>query len=237
MSKSRPKIWLSYAWVDNEQGDFNYLVQELANVGVEAKYDRVSLIPGQILWDQIGRHITEGDIDGWGYLITPNSINNRKCRDELYYALQRALEVKGQEFPLIGVVHNVKFADVPPALSIRLCIDLASPNWKEQIKAGLQQRPPQVPKQEQSRYVWTIHNPYLKDPNLTAIEVRPRIGDSISSWRFYVPKSASLVSWGHGASGGKHIKGMSTSGLEGTIQIEGNDCRVVGAGDELRSQT
>jgi hypothetical protein len=63
-NNSERRIWITYAWVDNEEGDFRYLVQELKAVGVEAKYDRIEIIPGRDLWDQIGNQITESPIDG-----------------------------------------------------------------------------------------------------------------------------------------------------------------------------
>ncbi len=76
-------LWITYAWVDNEEGDFSYLVQELRTVGVEAIYDRVALIPGQRLWEQIGDKIMNSVLSGWAYLLTPNSVRNERCREEL----------------------------------------------------------------------------------------------------------------------------------------------------------
>ena len=67
------RLWITYAWVDNIEGDFDYLVQELEKVGVDARYDRVELIPGRQLWEQIAEGITVGQLDGWAYLVTPNS--------------------------------------------------------------------------------------------------------------------------------------------------------------------
>lgn len=46
-NNSEHRIWITYAWVDNEKGGFRYLVQELKAVGVEAKYDRIEIIPGR----------------------------------------------------------------------------------------------------------------------------------------------------------------------------------------------
>jgi len=40
--------------------------------------------------------------DGWAYLITANSINNKHCGEELGYALLRALDERG-----VGVIQFV----------------------------------------------------------------------------------------------------------------------------------
>ena len=46
-------IWITYAWADNDEGDFDYLVEQLEEAGVCATYDKISLVPGQRLWEQI----------------------------------------------------------------------------------------------------------------------------------------------------------------------------------------
>ena len=93
------KLWITYAWADNVEGDFDYLVQELERLGLDARYDRVVLIPGGRLWAQIGDRIAGGPFDGWAYLITANSVNNKHCGEELGYALLRALDERG-----VGVI-------------------------------------------------------------------------------------------------------------------------------------
>ena len=85
-----PQLWITYAWEDDTQGDLRYLVQELANVGVTAVYDKVALVPGQRLWDQIGEKISSGPFHGWAYLVTPKSLASQACKEELAYALDRA---------------------------------------------------------------------------------------------------------------------------------------------------
>jgi len=37
------RLWIAYAWADNVEGDFDYVVQELERVGLDARYDRVEL--------------------------------------------------------------------------------------------------------------------------------------------------------------------------------------------------
>jgi hypothetical protein len=203
MSKRKPRMWITYAWIDDKAGDFSYLAQQLEAAGVEAKYDRITLIPGRRrLWEQIADQILKGDIDGWGYLVTRESILSEPCREELAYALDRAMKAKGDGFPIIGLIHGVPFEDVPAALRVRLCVPLSSPNWLEEVKAGLENRPPRIPSQPRRKYVWTIHGPYLGDPALTAIEVRPRF-EELMRWRFVVPARVPVVQWGHGPAGGR----------------------------------
>jgi hypothetical protein len=194
---SNPKVWITYAWADDREGNFAYLVQQLAAVGVQAEYDKVAIIPGRDLWGQIGDSITKGSIDGWAYLITPDSLASEACREELAYALSRALSSRGRNFPLIGLLHDVGIQDVPPPLKVRLCVSLANPDWKEQIKAGLEGRAPEVSPASQSQYVWKIRQGYRGQSFLKAIEVRPRFGE-VMNWRFVVPKSVSVANWEHG---------------------------------------
>ena len=231
---SQPKVWITYAWADNAQGDFAYLVQELRSVGVEATYDRIAIVPGQRLWDQIAKRITQDPIDGWAYLITSNSLDSESCREELAYALDRALNTKGGGFPLIGLLHRVRIADVPPALKIRLCVILASPNWKEEVKSGLERRPPAEPNATQTQYVWQLHQGYEGVPTAIAVEVRPRFGE-IMYWRFVVPTSALITKWGYGPSGGGSLSSGGKDIVDGGTGIEINGVPVTffGAGEKL----
>ena len=67
---------------------------------MRAEYDRIQLVPGQRLWEQIGERVTKGPFDGWAYLLTPSSLQSEPCREELAYATYRALTDKGAAFPL-----------------------------------------------------------------------------------------------------------------------------------------
>lgn len=86
-------LWITYAWQDNDEGDFDYLVAELADVGVTATYDKIALIPGRRLWTQIANRITTDALSGWAYLVTSASLDSPACQEELAYALDRALRV------------------------------------------------------------------------------------------------------------------------------------------------
>jgi hypothetical protein len=222
------KLWITYAWKDNEEGDFNYLVGALRKVGVEADYDRVALVPGRRLWAQIGDRITKGDLAGWAYLMTPNSIAREGCLEELACALDRALAARDGGFPLIGLLHGIHVADVPPALKIRLCVSLASPTWQEEVKAGLERRPPKLPPADASEYVIKIHSNYLGRLGITAIELRPRLGER-RYWRLAFPQgSSNLIEWGTAsANAASAIGGMKMSMFEGTAELDGVPYRVV----------
>ncbi|MCH7578037.1 MAG: toll/interleukin-1 receptor domain-containing protein, partial [Chloroflexi bacterium] len=89
-------LWITYAWKDDEGGDFSWLVQELEALGITVIYDKRALIPGRRLWGQIGRKITRSPLSGCAFLLTPNSLNREGCKEELEYAVSRALKAKGE---------------------------------------------------------------------------------------------------------------------------------------------
>jgi hypothetical protein len=145
-------LWVTYAWKDNEEGNFDYLIQELNAFGINTLYDKIAIVPGQRLWTQIAEHISAPDTEGWAYLITPNSLASQPCLEELAYAINRTLESKNGQFPLIGlVIPGVAFNDVPLSLKVRLCVSLSNLNWKNQIKAALELRPPTLINKPQTR--------------------------------------------------------------------------------------
>ncbi|MBI2887838.1 MAG: toll/interleukin-1 receptor domain-containing protein [Chloroflexi bacterium] len=227
-----PRIWITYAWVDDDVGDFSYLVQRLATVEVEATYDRRALIPGRRLWQQIAEHILSGKIDGWGYLLTANSLSSEACKEELGFALLRALDAKGEQFPLIGLLHGVRIGDVPPSLRIRLCVNLADANWPELVKAGLEGRQPNVPVERQDEFEVSLHTNYGGISSASAVEVRPRFRE-VMYWRFAVPKGYVVQQWGHGPSGGGAISRTKTMSIDGEGAINGGSIKWFGAGDRL----
>jgi hypothetical protein len=228
-------LWITYAWADDDEGDFSYLVQELEKSAVTARYDKIALVPGRHLWDQIATEITGGELDGWAYLITPASLESEACREELAYALDRALRSRGNAFPLIGLVHRVRFEDVPPALRVRLAVSLANPNWREEVRAGLEGRSPESPKAPVLPYIVDIHDRYGGDSTLVTVEIRPRF-EELMYWRVVVPRSAEVVNWGHGPAGGGPISGVSTMRVEGGEGTIGStSIKWFGAGDRISS--
>jgi hypothetical protein len=231
-------LWLTYAWADNDEGDFDYLVQMLQEAGIVTLYDKVSLVPGRRLWAQIADRIYSAPLAGWAYLVTPDSLASPACQEELSYALQRAIEAKGEEFPLIGLLHNVSIRDVPPALRVRLCVSLANPDWLEELRSAVSGVPPHrtIPRREP--LIVKIHENYPAQEGVRAIEVRPRFGE-LAYWRMAFPSAGPQpVKWGAGPANGGGIGGSKFDALEyEDPDIGGVPMRFVGAGNTLTSST
>lgn len=229
-------IWITYAWADNDEGDFDYLVKQLEEGGLRATYDKIALVPGQRLWEQIGSQITSGDLGGWAYLLTPESVNSQACREELAYALDRALRAR-EGFPLIGLLHGVPIDEVPPALRVRLCVDLASPNWLEEVRAGLEMRAPQHPRSETGDLRVALHTPYLGESRLYAVEFRPRFGE-LRYWRIAYPSDGPDAAYrGTGPAGGGGVGGTMSEFVEGNVELEGRQMSFFGSGNPISPGT
>jgi hypothetical protein len=231
-------LWITYAWADNEEGDFDFLVTELGNAGVAAKYDKIALVPGRRLWEQIGAAISFDPLSGWAYLVTPNSLASQACREELSYALQRALEARDDEFPLIGLLQGVSIRDVPIALRVRLCVNLANPDWIEEVRAGVAGVAPRRPPSSPGELVVKVHANYLGQSGLTAIEIRPRFGE-LRYWRWAFPKAGPQPKrWGTGPAGGRGIGSVETETFTGEFDSIGDTpMSFVGAGSPISAAT
>lgn len=165
------KLWLTYAWKDNEDKDIDFVVQELDEAGLHVRFDRRNLIPGQRLWAQIGNAIMDpANCDAWGILLTANSLRSQACIEELSYALNRALSTKGGAFPIFALLHGVAAETLPPALKIRLCIPLGNNDWKTQTVAAVEGLAPGLPISGLDEWVLKPH--VVSDGY--ALEIRPR---------------------------------------------------------------
>lgn len=237
-SELNEPLWITYAWADNTEGDFDFLVQELAKEGIPAKYDKIALVPGRRLWAQIAGRISSDPLSGWAYLITPDSLASAACQEELAYALQRVLETKGEEFPLIGLLHDVSIHDVPLALRIRLCVNLANPDWLAEIRAGISGVAPRRSPPAQDSFVLKIHHSYLGQSEQVAIEIRPRFGE-LRYWRFAFPSAGPQpIAWGTGPANGGGIGATKRETIEGEFaNIDGSPMKFVGAGDPITAAT
>ena len=132
------KLWISYAWSDNTENEFDFLVQELEGQGLDVSYDRAELLAGRRLWAQIEKKIADPSLDAWGLFVTENSLRSEPCQEELAYALDRALRQRGSEFPLIGIFPNpIPRELIPSAIAIRKYVSLSDPNWRREIVAGV----------------------------------------------------------------------------------------------------
>ena len=174
----RPLAWFTYAWKDNagiNQGDVDYIIQEIEQAGVELRYDRRSLVVGRRLWEQIEDNITDpSKCDAWIYLATPASLSSQRCREELSYALHRTLQARDAAFPLIGLVHG-PIPDLPGAISTRLWVSTDSSDWAAAVARGVRgeasgHKPGEVPP-----YAFCL-DPWLTDEGVYVFDVHPRTG-------------------------------------------------------------
>jgi len=167
-------IWITYAWDDNKDGDVDFAAQELVRAGLDVKLDRWNLSAGKRLWEQIEHFIQDSSLsDGWLLYATQASLGNEKCKEEFAYALDRALEKRGGDYPIIALFPaSVDNEFIPAGIKTRLFVSLTDPDWKERIIAAIERRPPTITKPQVEPYALTVHQ--LGEQY--AIEVRPRAG-------------------------------------------------------------
>jgi hypothetical protein len=226
-----PRIWISYPWINKEERDFAYLVTQLKNANIDAKYDSLQLLPNAHLWERTVHRLTSVGFDGWMYILTHQCFTRRTCTEELTAAIDQTLQHMGPEFPMIGLLHDISSQQVPPMLRVRPCISLSDPNWRQQISDILSRGSVQTNKaalREETCFIWTIHPNYGGNPSLTAVEVRSR-KESIQYWRFAIPKSARATSWGQGASCGREISPLRFGEASGSARYGSHDVTWFGA--------
>jgi len=167
-------VWITYAWEDNKNRDVDFAAQELSGAGLDVKSDRWNLDVGKRLWEQIEHFIQDDSLsDGWLLYATQSSLGNEKCKEEFAYALDRALDKRGGEFPIIALFPaSVENALIPAGIKARLFVSLTDPDWKERIVAAIERRSPTITKPQVDPYALTVHQ--LGEQY--AIEVRPRAG-------------------------------------------------------------
>lgn len=168
------KLWVSYAWADDEGGDVEWVCQQIENTGIWVRRDRWDIRAGRRLWQQIAKFITDpAECDAWAFYATQTSINSEPCLEELEYALNRALKERGGSFPLITIARSRGDISLfPPAVSSRLCVVLEDREWLERIKAEVEQRSPSIRRNELTPFVMKTY----RAANGFYIEVRPRAG-------------------------------------------------------------
>jgi hypothetical protein len=174
MSSSRKKLWLSYSWKDNVDKDVDFIAKEIEKRGISVKLDRYVLIAGQRLWPQIESHIQNpAETDAWALFMTQNSLASEPVREEIAYALDRALKSRGGTFPLIGInPGDVDSASVPALISIRLYVSLTDDDWLDRIVSGVHGV---VPTLATSEIIPIVVKEYPQGSQ-TVIEARPRAG-------------------------------------------------------------
>lgn len=135
-------LWLSYAWVDNEESDVDFVVQKLQSHGIEVRLDRTRIVAGQRLWPQIDKNILSSDLDGFAIFATKQSLESEPCQEEIVYALDRVLRSKGSNFPLIGIFPSPMERElIPSAIATRLFVSLKDETWALQITNALSGQP------------------------------------------------------------------------------------------------
>jgi hypothetical protein len=169
-------LWLTYAWQDNRDNDVDFVAQELVRAGVQIKLDRWNISAGRRLWDQIAAFITDStQSDAWALYATQNSLSSEACREELAYALDRALRSRGETFPVIALFPAAVEPDlVPLSIRTRLHVSLTDPGWKERVVAAAEGRLPSVSTAEIKPFMLAQHP--APEPFRVVIEVRPRAG-------------------------------------------------------------
>ncbi len=231
------KLWLTYAWKDNEDKDIDFIVKELDKTDIELKFDRRNLIPGQRLWQQIAGYITDpNECEAWGIVLTKNSINSERCIEELSYALERALSTKGEAFPIFALLHGISPNELPSALKIRLCIVLENNNWAKQVVAAVNKKSPGfTPQKDLSDFVLKEH----ETDTGYCLEIKPRF-DRISPFAIAVDYNEKVS--GNVTEGNFGPSGIIPSGHVAhnwidaeTTLTDGTHCWVWGASNEINS--
>lgn len=168
------KLWLTYCWKDNEAEQVDYVVQELRAGGLDVRFDRAQIIPGQRLWQQIDAAISDdAQCDAWAIYATRASLSSEACLEELAIALDRALRTRGQAFPIIGIFPDpLDRSLIPGAIATRLYVDLRDPQWAAKVLAGVSLVPPSTTTKGIAPFV--VHTHHQGDK--VVIEIRPRAG-------------------------------------------------------------
>ena len=98
------RIWLTYAWKDNEDRQIDYVIGSLKSQKLEVGYDRARLIPGQRLWPQLDAAISDPNLDAWAIYATKESLNSEPSALRNLLTLWTALSgFRGASFPIIGI--------------------------------------------------------------------------------------------------------------------------------------
>lgn len=168
-------LWITYSWEDNKNGDVEFIAQELEKTGINVKLDKWNIQAGKRLWEQIDMYITNpNECDAWAIFATQNSLGSEPCKEEVAYALDRALNTRGQTFPLVGIFSaSVDKELIPSIIKTRLYVSIKDADWIERIKAVLEDRAPNIPRPILEPY--TVEQRNTLDGRI-AIELRPRAG-------------------------------------------------------------
>jgi hypothetical protein len=226
------RLWISYPWVNNEERDFNYLVPQLKESGIEATYDSIKLQPDARLGQRIVQRLLSIGFDGWLYILTHQCFTRRNYTDVLTQAIDQTLFRMGPKFPMAGLMHGIAPQHVPAVLRVLPCISLGDSDWRNRLSGVLNGYGAQGKNMRETRFIWKIHPSFDGDPAMTAIEVRSR-GESIQYWRFAIPKASKVVKWGQGRAGGTEISRITFAEAKGNGRYENQDVSWFGAANAI----
>jgi hypothetical protein len=231
----RPRLWISYPWVNNEERDFAYLIPQLREANIDATLDSIQLMPDTCLWQRIMQRLLSIGFDGWLYILTHQCFTRKAFTDGLTVAIDQTLLHKGPDFPMVGLLYGIANHHVPAVLRGLPCISLGDPDWKHKVFEALKRDAPAAKSfqaRKERRFVWNVHSCWGGDPSMTAVEVHTR-GQTIPHWRFAIPKSFHPLKWGQGPTGGDEISRMTFSEAKGSGRYEGSDITWFGAADVI----
>ncbi len=227
----RRQVWVSYLWTTGEERDLKFLFSPLNGLDIDTKYESVRLIPETRLWQRVLQSLTNMEFDGWLYVLTHQIATRGACAEELLEAIDKALQDKGTDFPMIGLLYGVSAQQVPLGLRMRPCLSVGDPDWKHRLAQSLLPRVPTLPKtlvRESARFTWKIHPCYGGESEVTAIEVSPKL-ESIPYWRFAIPRTARPARWGVGSAGGQEISPVKFAVAKGSGRFGSSEVLWFGA--------
>lgn len=172
----KKRVWLTYSWEDNKQGEVDTFAQTLEQSGLEVEMDRNTLGAGEGMWLDIAKKIENPSLSGWLMYATQNSLNSKKCLEELGYALHQALN-RSEQFPIIGFFPSpVDQSMIPLAIKTRFYVRMKDPDWKERIVSSLLGEAVNIEKPDLTPYYFNAT--FVRDElnDLYIHEMRPRIG-------------------------------------------------------------
>lgn len=171
-------VWITYAWADNKNQDVDFIAQELRSAGLDVKLDRWNIQAGKRLWEQIQKFISDPEeSDAWLMVATENSLKSQPCKEEFAYALDRALNTRGGDFPVIALfMSSVDSHLIPPAIKVRLFLNISDSDWKERVVAAVEGRSLGIPTASIDPFLVQVHQLSDREKYKFAIEIRPRAG-------------------------------------------------------------
>lgn len=214
----KKNLWLTYAWADNRDSDVEFLAQEIRSQDINVIIDRWHIAPGQSLWKQIEDGICDsGRSDAWAIFATEQSFRSMGCREELDWALNRALAARDDAFPIIGIFPGSLPQNlIPAAIKVRRYVTLEEQDWLKNIVAGVHGIAPENSALPLSS---TFHAFHMLADGKIVLELRPRVG-TWSKFAVGVPIADKTVfNWvSFGAPNAPVMSGMMQS-LDQTIEI------------------